>query len=346
MKGTDADGERGEVRDVTKRERAVILGKAAAFLLVGVFLFALCEQIFMEKSSYRKYRAWKRAENVDVLILGNSHADNGLRAQTMSAALSEAAGEEVRVFNYAIFGMRMEQMYFFAKEVFKTHVPDTVIVETYAFCPLADEHRDILARRAFDVFPLSANKVEAINYCVLEDRASYLIPFISYHTRWKELSKEDVALLYDRTLWPEYGSEGVGSEEQCPDPGDGWFDQAPPWEERALTPSEEECLERFLDLLEEHGTRLVFVSLPFKQQMGLDSMEAIKINNYLQAHYVNGDTVRLLDMNRLWKELDFTYGDLLDEGHVNRGGADKVTACLLDYLKSEPGLTASVGEGR
>lgn len=331
---------------MTKREWGKVIVKTMTFLLIGAILFGLCERVLLEKSSYQKYQGWKRVEDPDVLILGNSHAENGLRAGTMSQVLSEAAGGQVRAFNYAIFGMRMEQLYFFAKEVFKTHVPDVVVVETYVFCPLADEHRDILARRAFDVFPLSANKVEAINYCVGKNQANYLIPFISYHTRWKELSKEDFTFLYDDTLWPLYGSEGTGSQERCPDPGDGWFDQAPPQEERALTATEEECLERFLDLLEENGVELVFVSLPFRQQMGLDSMEAVKINNYLRAHYVNGETVKLLDMNRMYQELDITYDDLLDEGHVNRYGADKVTACLLDYLKANCGLAALGGEGR
>ena len=38
-------------------------------------------------------------------------------------------------------------------------------------------------------------------------------------------------------------------------------------------------------------------------------------------------------LNRLWEELDFGYGDLYNEGHVNESGADKVTACLLEYLR-------------
>lgn len=318
---------------MTKREWAKVLGKTAAFLVIGALLFHLCETVLLEKSSYRKYRTWKDTRQVDVVILGNSHADNGLRAQVMSQALSAQAGREVTVFNYAIFGMRMEQMYFFTKEIFKTHVPDLIVLETYAFCPLADKDRDILARRAFDVFPLSQNKIEAINYCVLENRVSYLIPFMSYHTRWKELTADDFKMLYDRDYLLPNGGNGVNSAELCPDPGDGWFDQAPPQDERALTPSEEECLEKFLALLEEKGVKLLFVSLPFRQQMGMDSMEAMKVNNYLKSHYVNGDTVQLLDMNQMWDELDVSYADLLDEGHANKTGADKFTACLLDYLK-------------
>lgn len=74
--------------------------------------------------------------------------------------------------------------------------------------------------------------------------------------------------------------------------------------------------------------------------MGLDSIEQIKINNYLRETYVNGDTVRLLDMNQMWQELNFNYDDLFNEGHVNAKGADKVTACLVKYLKENYDIAA------
>lgn len=306
--------------------------KAAAFLAAGCLLFSLAQALLVEKdSSYVKYRGWLAAEDVDILILGNSHANGGFRAEDISDDL--CAGGDISVFNYAVYGMRMEQMYFFVREVLKTHVPELIVLETYAFCPLADEHREILARRAFDVFPLSLNKIEAIRYCVLEDRASFYIPLIKYHTRWKELSSNDLRLLYDESTWALAGGNGSRSDKTCGDPGDGWFLQAPPEETREITPTERECLEKLLALLEEKDIPLLFVSVPFKIQMDLDSLEQIKINNYLRENYVNGDTVRLLDMNRMWRELDFGYDDLSNEGHVNAAGADKVTACLVEYLR-------------
>lgn len=317
---------------VTKRDWAKTLIKTAAFLLIGALLFHLCNTLFLEKSSYRKYQAWKENEDVNVLILGNSHADNGLRAQAMSEALTAETGREVTVFNYAVFGMRMEQMYFFTKEILKTHTPDVIVLETFAFCPLADEHRDVLAHRAFDVLPLNRNKVEAVNYCVLENRAAFCIPFISYHTRWKELNKEDLDLLLGNVQWPMYGSNGIAQTDSVADPGDGWFDQTPPQEEQTPTETELECLENLLELLAEKDIPLVFVSLPYRQQMGMDSIQQIKVNNYLRNHYVNGGSVQMLDMNLMWDELDFGYHDLYDEGHANAAGADKFTAALLDYL--------------
>lgn len=322
-----------------------IVRKAAAFFLIGCLLFTFLNALLVDKYSYPEYRGWKAAENVDILILGNSHAGGGFCAEDMSAEL--CAGGGISVFNYALYGMRMEQMYFFVKEILKTHVPDLIVLETYAFCPLADEHREILARRAFDVFPLTLNKIEAIRYCVLEDRASYYAPIMKYHTRWKELSPRDFRLLYDRETWTLTGGNGnSGVEMLCPDPGDGWFQQTPPEDIREITPTEKECLEKLLALLEERNIPLLFVSVPFKVQMDLNSMEQVKINNYLRENYVNGDTVRLLDMNRMWRELDFDYDDLSNEGHVNASGADKVTGCLVEYLKENYDLAALTAQQR
>ena len=121
-----------------------VVRDVAAFLVIGALLLGLAQTGFVEKDSYPKYRAWKAAEDVDVLVLGNSHAENGIRAGALSDSLSESAGREVTVFNYAIYGMRMEQMYYFVKEIFRTHVPDLIVLETYAFCPLADGDREIL----------------------------------------------------------------------------------------------------------------------------------------------------------------------------------------------------------
>lgn len=324
---------------MTKKQWGRILVKTVVFLLIFGVLFSLCKHLFVEKTAYGKYRAWKKAAEVDLLILGNSHADNGLKAVTMGEELSRELGEDITVFNYSIAGMRMEQMYFFAEEIFKTHTPDLVVLETYAFVELLDENREVLARLAFDAYPLSVNKIRGINYCVKEDQASYYLPIIKYHTRWKELTFSEMELLWDESRWPVCGGDGIAAEDSLADPGDGWFSQPVSDESQALTPSEEECFRWFLELLEEKDIPLVLVSLPFKQQMGQDSQEQVKINNYLKENFVDGDKVKLLDMNRMWEELDFTYADLYDEGHVNRSGSEKVTACLLEYLKNETDLT-------
>lgn len=319
----------------------------AVFLLVLALLFQTVQEILVLKNSYVKYRNFLAQDHVDVLVLGNSHADNAIVPSALAEGLRHMPEAETPlVFNYAAFGMRMEQLYFFAREALKTHTPDVMVMDTYVFCPIEEADREVLARRAFDVWPLSANKIEAIQYCVTEDRWSYYLPIIKYHTRWKELRPEDVSALYDPARWNWAGTAGGNDyTDSLPDHGDGWFSQdpPPPWETRPLNETEEECFERFLELLAEKDIPLLLVSVPFKVQMGLDSMEVMKINSYLRENYVDGENVRLLDMNRMWTELDFGYGDLVDEGHVNRAGAAKVTGCLASYMRENydiPAMTA------
>ena len=319
-------------------------GKTLIFLFIGIICFMTLQAVLVDKSSYAKYRNWKEQDKVDILILGNSHAEGGIHPIWMEEDFLRTYGKDISVFNYTLYGMRIEQMSFFLNEILKYHTPKLIILETYAFCPLADEHREILAHKAFDVLPLNKNKIEAVKYCTLEDYWSYYLPFIKYHTRWKEISSQDISILYDKELWNSAGKgdaytrddRAIKPEDFCPDPGDGWFSQDTSQinELRALTFTEKECLEKMLLLLEEKNIQLAFVSVHYKIQMGLDSIEMIKINNYLGEKYVDNQSISLLDMNQLWPELNFSYNDLYDEGHVNINGRVKVMDYLLEYLKT------------
>lgn len=309
------------------------LMKMLLLLLVGAVLLHVTSRIFLEKNSYGKYRNYKAQENVDVLILGSSHSDNGISAQQMENYIQKHAGVSLSVFNYSIYGMRIEQMYYFMREVLKEKSPDLIILETFAFVPIAENDREILARRAFDVFPLSRNKLDAIGYCVTEDRWSYYLPIMKYHSRWKELTGADVRVLFDRSLWQDAGKK-LNGVKAAMEREDAYFDTDTSLitETEEINDTERESLEKLLALAEEKKIRILFASVPFKTQLGMDSLRMIRINNYLAEHYTDGADVRLLDMNRLWKQLDFDYDDLYNEGHCNKSGAKKVTKCLSEYL--------------
>lgn len=313
-------------------KRLIYMLKAVLFVLIGLVLFRFLSMIFVEKSSFGKYKNYKAQDNVDILILGSSHPDVGINAGQMQDAVAQA-GYQVDIFNYSIYGMRIEQMYFFMREILKEHEPSLIVIDTYSFLPVADEHREILARRAFDVFPFSVNKVEAIRYLITEDRWSYYVPFIKYHSRWKELSDRDFAMQYDQTLWSGAGI-AAGAGILAMEKTDDFFetDTSLITGMQAINATEKECFEKMLALAEKKGIRVLLTTVPFKEQLGMDSLRLIEINNYLRNEYVEGSDLRLLDMNLLWKELDFGYGDLFNEGHCNTSGAAKVTAFLAEYI--------------
>lgn len=305
--------------------------KLLLFLLIGLLLYRTTTVVFLEKTSYPKYRNYKAQESVDILILGSSHSDSGINAGQLESSLSQ--NDSVNVFNYSIYGMRIEQMYYFMREIMEDKKPKLLVIETFSFLPIEDKHREILARRAFDMFPLSMNKLQAIPYCVIDEYESYYFPIIKYHTRWKELSSSDFTVIYDDTKWSNAGKTN-NSLTEAMDEEDLYFQtdvsQINAWE--SINATEQECLEGILDLAKENNIKILFVSVPFKEQLGMDSLRLIRINRYLEMEYVDDSDVKMLDMNRMWKELDFGYHDLYNAGHCNEYGAEKVTNCLADYL--------------
>lgn len=308
--------------------------KWVVFSLIGILLFRLTDLVFLEKNSYAKYRSYKAEDKVDVLVLGSSHPNGGINAGQLETMLNEGeGGGRTEVFNYSIYGMRIEQMYFFMREILKEKTPDLIILDTFSFVPVAEGDREILARRALDVFPLSQNKIEAMKYLILEDRWSYYLPIIKYHTRWKELSEYDLNVMTEKSLW-EMAGKGDNQSTEAMEKIDDYFetDTTQMNEMEEINETERECLEGVLSIAEEKGIDILLVTVPFKQQLGMDSMRMIRVNNYLRDQYVDGDHVRMLDLNRKWDELEFGYADLANEGHCNGSGARKVTEYIGDYL--------------
>lgn len=306
--------------------------KALLFIIIGLVLFHCISMIFLEKSSFGKYKNYKAQDNIDILILGSSHSAVGINVVQLQDTILQT-GCQIDAFNYSILGMRIEQMYFFMQEVLEEQTPSLIIIETYSFLPIAEGDQEILARRAFDVFPFSFNKLEAIQYLIPEDRWSYYVPFIKYHSRWKELTADDFKMLYDQTTWMGDGIGGNGSEVSM-DKVDDYFDTDTSLITgmQPINATEKECFEKILSLAEEKDIMILLTTVPFKAQMGMNSLQLIQINNYLRKEYVEGSDMQLLDMNLSWDKMEFGYGDLMNEGHCNASGAAKATDLLAEYI--------------
>lgn len=136
--------------------------------------------------------------------MGSSHSSNGINAKQMQQTFAEH-GRMLSVFTYSPSGIWIEQMYYLANELLKHMTPDLIVIETFSFCLIAPEHKEVLVRWAFDPLPLTLNKIKAIQYLVSGEHWSYYIPFIKYHTRWKELKRNDFRKLNDSALWQGMG---------------------------------------------------------------------------------------------------------------------------------------------
>lgn len=171
-------------------------------LVVPIVAFVLLSQHYLfyyhEASPDRIRGFYKEEENsLDVVLLGASEVFTGFspgHAYTQHGFTSYA---------YAIDSNPATLFQSELKEILSCQDPGLILVEVNGFLytdpqPLADEVR---LRIFAENIPMSLNKLETIHRFPCSDKASCLIPFIKYHSRWPDrntLMKNLIHRLSDR----------------------------------------------------------------------------------------------------------------------------------------------------
>lgn len=310
------------------KSRRAIVAKVLLFTLLFCSVYLFLEQVFLLKGSSYKYKNYLAQErnSVDILILGSSHSNSGIDPGIINGDLG------VKSFNYSLNGMRIEQLLYIFRDALRTQTPQIAILDTFSFVSAPQEYMEIYTHRAFDHLPISLNKINAINTGIPGEKSSYYLPFIKYHTRWKELKANDIRDVFEKNPRPSMGFAGTNKTEQM----EAMSMEAPilpVTEVQSITPSHEILLGEFLSVAEENNVYVLFVTVPYLKQEGWDYVENARVNNYLREKYVNGNTIQLIDLNEYWDKMDFSCMDLGDPGHVNRFGAEKVSRFLVEYIE-------------
>lgn len=314
-------------------------------------IFVLFSHIFMYKNEgYYNYHNFARIEedSLDVLILGSSHSMDGIDATVLGELLGEYGGEDWTCFNMSVSGMRIEQILYRYKEVLKTQNPKIVVVETFSYSPSIESEVESIHRRSIDYMPLNRNKAEYIFQYVEEDKASYLIPFIKYHSRWLELEKEDFLCFSPKWRYENSQEAGFHAPNKVPFEGEytSYFetDFSAIDDTMPISVERYEVTEELIQLAEENGAKVVFLSIPYKVQTDFTNVMAIKTNNYLEQEFSDEESVYVLDMNRMINQLGWGYEYMHDEGHVNNAGREYVHRVLC-YFLSEKKLLEETADG-
>lgn len=302
-------------------------------MLLFFVLFSFSNALLLLKDgNWMRYQNYQSLvpNTIDIIYMGSSHSEVGI----VPAIIDESVN--VKSFNYSVTGMRIEQGVFRLRDMLKTQTPKLIVLDTFSFTPVEEENREVLTRWAFDSLPLSKNKVEAVNHVIKENREAYYVPFLKYHTRWKEISARDLQLLRDQSLYETVGFGGTTAIEKMEEE-DFYFLEFmyDPNYTVPINSSQKQCFEEFLEIAKKKNIKILLITVPYKVQLGMSSQELTGINNFLEQNYVDQNTVKMLDMNKYYRELDFGYSDLFNEGHVNRSGAKKVSEFLAYYIQKE-----------
>ena len=309
--------------------------KASIFTIILVFIMSCLNSLFILKTGYRSnlYQGLyaNTGDKYDVVLLGSSH---------MHAAISPNLlwnDYGITSFNYATAGEPIDVTYYLLKEVLKKQENPIVVVDLY-YLGLTQEYGEGgYISHVIDNMKLSKNKIDAILACTPKnERQEYLIPFIKYHYRWRDLTKLDV--MFDKLN--NYYEKGfsVGRDRYGKNNKSNVYAQGV----EELPPKSEEYLYKIINLSKEKGFKLIFTNAPY------DDTSTKGKSNWHEApgkmfnkvdEICKENNVEFINYNKKFDKIGFDFkSDMYNSGHLNIKGSDKVTKYLGGFLKDKYGL--------
>lgn len=290
--------------------------KMCIFIAIFLSLFAIIHKVLLVKSDglYNYINFIRQPENtIDILVLGSSHSKDGIDARELDDILSEEYGIETKTFNMSVNQMRMEQISYRFKEALKTQKPSILIIENYSFSPDDTVSSESIDRWAIDYVPLTGNKIKYIQKNVEKGlQSSFLVPFIKYHSRWNDLSREDWEILFLKKSLHRIQDAGFVAPDKShvEENMDDFYEQdfSKITAEKELPEKYRKIVLEILEICEEIDCKVLFLSIPYKVQAGFEAAELVKFNNYIVREYVDDENVYMYDMQKKIHELDWGYG--------------------------------------
>lgn len=193
---------------------SVVIGLVFAVVLISALLAA--KRILVPRYVYQNSEIAStstmegfyklRRNSIDVLILGSSHLANGLIPQE----IYENSG--ITSYNLSFEQESPMLSYYLLREALRFQSPQAVIVDlcqAYRYTDHAINMWGELWRKPMDSIRISKVKKALVDDLYskgdIDEKTSYYLPLIRYHSRWKDLSSED----FEQLLWKNH-SELMG----------------------------------------------------------------------------------------------------------------------------------------
>lgn len=298
--------------------------KDVIFIVIFILLLGLCSNIFIMKGAGYGSDVWSfyelERDSLDVIFFGSSHS----YATFSPKVIKEETG--LKSYNFATQQQPLSITYYYIKEALEYQSPDTIVLETRMLTVDDPFMKEGVVRDAVDKMPFSLNKINAINASVEnpEDRVSYYLNIIKYHTRYDKLKQED---FFDGPFKDGIDNDGYIALESK---ADLWIDNAKELKiQKTKAPTEKnlEYFEKIIALAKEKDIRLILVKSP----CNLSEKERMNLN-WLEA-YAKEHQLEFIDYNEKVEELGLVKGDYYDLGHLSGSGSVKTSKHFSKILE-------------
>ena len=306
--------------------------KASIFTIILILIISCLNSLFIMKTSYRGsfYQGLyaDMGDKYDVVLLGSSHMLGGINPNLLWKEYG------ITSFDYATAGQPFDVTYYLLKEILKKQENPIVVVDLY-YLGLTDKYGNgPYISNVLDNMKLSKNKIDAILACTPEkERASYLLPFTKYLSRWKVLTETDykydkLSNYFEKGFYVGQNKYGKENKANVSTEGVG-----------ELPPKSEEYLYKMINLSKERGFKLIFTNMPYDETstMGMPNWTKASGKMFNKVEQICKDNnIEFINYNKKYKEMAFDFkSDMFNIGHLNIWGSSKVTNYLGELLKTK-----------
>lgn len=300
-----------------KRQYGVLAATAILLILVIAFSVVATAALRPHRDNYGCL--WKQylqepENSLDVLFLGTSIAYTDM----IPAVIYRQSG--LTSFSMAGPEQSMTESYYYLREATKTQSPKLVVLEVTGLLLDNEPDYDFIN---IDSMPQGLNRLQCMAQTVPSNEwIKYMFPLWVYHSRWAEVSEQEIRLQL---------------EPASPDLNGGWtvlrevkaFDSYEPKLETYTEKSFQtgaEALRRIVDYCREQDISLLLCMSPRCNVMKPETVEKLHaLLDTLDADFADFDLMR--DQIGIDDQTDF-----YDNSHLNVFGAEKFSCYLANYF--------------
>lgn len=286
-----------------------LLLKGGVFVTIMFFVLTGLSFLFTES----KLSVWDEFYNqekntVDILILGNSHANSGLDLDVIDA---KTKGRSVSL---ATRGQNIYQSYYVALEAYNYQTPEILIIENFlfyerltmdAFVNQDPSINDYMKRYlTFEGKKFGDIKIKEARAFFQGSLVENMFPVIKKHSRWTDIGKIKKRLYENEKKGKQAGTTvlSVSSSKEYEKQSKFGLDKY------NILPDEEKALQNIIDLAKEKGTkRIILLTIPFFKKYR-NKIDYNSLDEPLRRIAKNNEgVVEYIDLNRIYPNWDRTY---------------------------------------
>lgn len=299
------------------KSKIYTLIKLVSFLLILFVCISIIYNVTKNKYSYQKMEDFfNQKEDFDVLFFGSSHVVNGIIPMEL--------WKDYGLVTYNL-GNHMEYMpltYYNMLLALEETKPKLVVIDTFLVYNNEKIYNSMMPHKTLDAYPLSYKKYLAVadlydKKDLLNREIQYLFNFSIYHTRWKELTKNDFNNVNSYQKGAETGI-AIRSGKKAKD-----FNSISVYDEQETIGMI--YLRKVIEYCQKNEIEVLLTYLPaIENEMNVSISKYVKsISKEYNVNYINFLNIELIDNN-----IDF-----FDEwAHLNPSGARKITNYLGKYI--------------